>query len=135
MGNTDKNKYEEMFDEFMNLVEFELIKCKNGNWQVVDTQGANLGDIESDTFKSAEDIFERMTNYIEDYIVSAIEEIIYQKKLDVKWSDMSDLIKKAKTLLPESKWDFDVLEMVCHHANEIDLNKCSYEELERDGTL
>ena len=48
-----KNRWEELFDELLDLIEFRLIKYPDG-WGLVDRQGANLGDIESDRFDSSE---------------------------------------------------------------------------------
>lgn len=47
-----KNRYETLFEEFMDLTEFTLIKYKDG-WGLHDRQGGNLGDIESDRFENA----------------------------------------------------------------------------------
>ena len=62
-----QNKYEKLFCSFLDLTEFSLIKYKDG-FGLEDRQGANLGDIEGDRFETAEQIFERMSIYIDDYI-------------------------------------------------------------------
>ena len=50
-----QNKYEKLFDEFLDLAEFRLVRHQNGydeyadeygHWSLIDNQGANLGDIE-----------------------------------------------------------------------------------------
>lgn len=123
-----KNKYEQMFDEYLDLTEFSLIKY-GSQWGLIDNQGANLGDIESDRFDSASDIFDRMYIYINDYFIRDIEDLLREKQIEVTWGyEFEEYLKYAKPLLPDAKWDFDVLDMICYHANEIDLNNCIYEE-------
>lgn len=63
----NQNKYEKLFDSFLELTEFSLIKYEDG-FGLEDRQGANIGDIEDDRFETAEQIFERMSIYIDDYI-------------------------------------------------------------------
>lgn len=122
-----KNKYEELFDSFLSITDFRLVKYLDG-FGLMDLQGANFGEIESDRFKTAADIFDRMDIYINDYFINDIDELLDEKDIEVTWDNTCELyLKHAKPLLPEYNFDFDILDMICYHADEIDLNNCNYE--------
>ena len=59
----DQNKYEKLFDDFLDLTEFTLVKYPDG-FGLKDRQGGNLGDIESDRFMNASQIADGMERYI-----------------------------------------------------------------------
>lgn len=129
-----KNKYEKLFDEFLNVIEFKLIRHETDledaekGWGVYDLQGANLADIEDDRFETADDIFNRMGHYIDDYFLRDITELLRDKNIEVTWNEnYEDYIKYAKPHLPENTFDFDILDMICFHGKEIDLSNCNYE--------
>ena len=113
----------------MDLTEFSLIKHKDG-WGLYDRQGANLGDIESDRFSNAEQIFERMDVYINDYIIEDIKRCLAVKGLlpEYEYDGWDDMLINAAPLLPENKFEFDLLDMIINHYDEIDLNNVYYEE-------
>lgn len=69
----NKNQWETLFDQLLNTVEFRLVKYSDG-WGLVDKQGANLGEIESDRFDDAAMILDRLDIYIGDYFVDDIRE-------------------------------------------------------------
>lgn len=126
-----QNKWEKLFDEWLEVTEFTLVKHQN-NWSLIDKQGGNIGDIEGDRFISAGQIFERMDSYIEDYIVNPIEQILDMNNIDdidrlVALCDWNDILE-YRPFLPDSEWDFDVLDMICNHFDEINLENCTYEE-------
>ena len=135
-----QNKWEKLFDEFLDLTEFELIKHKPNDyeydparWSLKDKQGANLGDIEYDRFVNAEGILDRMEIYIDDYIIEPIEEAFYSANINCADFDAcgayyEDLLYHRHELSDEYSWDFDVLDMICNHFKEIDLENCTYEE-------
>ena len=131
-----KNKWEKLFDEFLDLTEFRLIKQKGNDvecdpwiWSIVDLQGANLGNIEGDRFSDAQGILDRMDIYINDYFIQDIEDLLEEQRIEITWdADYQDYIDNARVLLPEASWEFEVLDMICHHYSEIDLNNCCYEE-------
>ena len=121
-----KNKYEELFDSFLSITDFRLVKYLDG-FGLIDLQGVNFGEIESDRFKTAEDIFDRMDIYIKDYFITDINELLDEKDIEVTWNnDCESYLEHAKPLLPEDSFDFDILDMICYHADEIDLNNCNY---------
>ena len=134
-----QNKWEKLFDEFLDLTEFKLVKHQNeynqytdeyGHWSLIDLQEANLGNIQGDRFKSAQEILERMTIYINDYIIADIEECLEEKNLypENGYVDWQDMLNNAKNLLQENKFEFDLLDMICNHFEEIKLENCIYEE-------
>lgn len=126
-----KNKWEKLFNEFMELTEFGLVKYDNGSWGVEDFQRANLGNIEGDRFYSAMQIFDRMDVYIEDYFLRDIDDLLDEKNIEIDWDFTCEAyLKNAKDLLPDVAWEFEVLDMICNHFDEIDLNNCFYEEKE-----
>ena len=124
-----KQKLNNINTEFMELTEFGLVKNNNGSWSVKDYQYANLGDIESDEFYSAMQIFDRMDTYIQDYFLRDIDELLDEKNIEIDWDFTCEAyLENAKDLLPAAAWDFEVLDMICNHFDEIDLNNCFYEE-------
>ena len=124
-----KNKYEELFDSFLSITDFRLVKYLDG-FGLMDLQGANFGEIESDRFKTAEDIFDRMDIYIHDYIIEDIQECLEEAGYDYYTGNYQGLIDYCRRKLPESKWDLDVLDMIVNHPDEINLENCNYEEEE-----
>lgn len=64
----------EIFDDLMDLYEFEVYTNEQEQLQVRDLQGACLGDICSETFKDEWEILDRMEIYHEDYIIRSLEE-------------------------------------------------------------
>lgn len=129
----NQNRWENLFDQFMELTEFGLIKHNDGNddgmWSLIDYQGSNLGDIESDRFNNAMQIFDRMDIYIEDYFLRDIDDLLDEKNIEIDWDFTCEAyLENAKDLLPNATWDFEVLDMICNHFDEINLNNCFYEE-------
>ena len=119
-----KNTYEKLFDEFLNLTEFRLLKHKDGTFSLEDQQCANLGDIEDDRFTSASEILDRMDIYIQDYLISDIEEALDEKsiEIDCAWGEYG----KYRDVIPDYKFDFDLLDMIINHPDKVDLNNCDY---------
>ena len=119
-----KNTYEELFDEFLALTEFRLLKHKDGTFSLEDQQCANLGDIEDDRFASASEILDRMDVYIQDYLVVDIEDALDEESIaiDCDWEEYG----KYRDLIPDYRFDFDLLDMIVNHSNEVDLNNCDY---------
>ena len=88
-----QNKYEKLFDSFLDLTEFSLIKYKDG-FGLEDHQGANLGDIE----------------FSYDDIPNTLEGRLNHKEE-----------------LKEYQYEIDLIDMICNHYNEINLENCTYE--------
>jgi hypothetical protein len=133
-----QNKWERLFDEFLDLTEFTLVKHKSNDyeydparWSLIDNQGANLGDIQSDRFKDAADILERMDCYIRDYIIEDIEELAKENEIDISdWDGWGwDCLLSYRDKFPQDcQYEFDLLEMICFGFEEINLEDCTYEE-------
>lgn len=136
-----QNKWEKLFDEYLDLIEFKLIKHQNdydeyhdeiGYYGLIDIQMANLGDIQSRRYKTAAQILDDLDSYLEDYIISPLLDCLDEVSLDpqnpISNSFWSELLK-YKNLIPENEWDFNVLDMICNHFEEINLENCTYEEV------
>ena len=119
-----KNTYEKLFDEFLNITEFRLLRHKDGTFSLEDRQCANLGDIEDDRFASASEILDRMDIYIQDYLIRDIEDALDEKSIEIDcvWGEYG----KYRDVIPDYKFDFDLLDMIVNHSNEVDLNNCDY---------
>ena len=120
-----KNTYERLFDEFLDLTEFRLLKHNDGTFSLEDQQCANLGDIENDRFISASEILDRMDIYIQDYIVEALSDVIDVNGVSLEEDTWMGLLE-CRDKVPEADWDFDVLDMIINHPDKIDLNNCDY---------
>ena len=118
------NTYEKLFNEFLDLTEFRLLKHKDGTFSLEDRQCANLGDIEDDRFASASEILDRMDIYIQDYLIRDIEDALDEKSIEIDcvWGEYG----KYRDVIPDYKFDFDLLDMIVNHSNEVDLNNCDY---------
>lgn len=119
-----KNKYEILFDDMLELMEFELIKYPN-NWGLIDKQGGNLGNIESDRFEDAFQIIDRLDLYIDDYLARSIKECLDIND-DFSWSEIAHKYINHPELAGESYYDIQMLDMICHHGGDIDLNHCYF---------
>ena len=119
-----KNTYEELFDEVLALTEFRLLKHKDGTFSLEDRQRANLGNIEDDRFETAPEVLDRMDVYIQDYLMAGIEDALDEKsiEIDCDWKEYG----KYRDLIPDYEFDFDLLDMIVNHSNEVDLNNCDY---------
>lgn len=128
-----QNTYEKLFDEFLDLTEFSLLKHRTesddadvgaGLFSLEDHQCANLGDIESERFETAAQILDRMDVYIQDYLIVDIEDALDEKsiEIDCDWEEYG----QYRDLIPDYKFDFDLLDMILNHPDEIDLNNCDY---------
>lgn len=159
----NQNKWEELFEQWLDLTEFTLVKHKDhelilhykdwdgnpveevyeGTWSIYDRQGANLGNINEDRFDNAGQIFDRMDIYINDYIYRALEEELDAYQVDLEnhelpWNadmwlalrDDKDFYEKNKDYFDEHKWEFDILDMIANHFDEIDLENIYHEEEE-----
>lgn len=124
----EKNQWEELFDSFLSTVEFRLVKYPNG-WGLVDKQGADLGDIESDRFEDAMGILDRMDVYIDDYFVSDIKEDSGCSEYH-NWSELLAFAREhmAPEDLERYHIDLEILDMICNHPEEVNLENCCFEE-------
>ena len=129
----NQNKWEKLFDEYIDMIEFRLEKDKKGKFHLHDLQGANLGDIESDSFDNADEVLDRLGVYHEDYIIRDIEDLLYEADVDLSsWDGSYEDLLKFRDKLPDYQFDFDVLDMIVNHGKDIDLENVYYEETDYD---
>ena len=102
--------YDELFIDFLDVTEFSLEKYDDG-YGLIDRQGANLGDIESDRFNSAAEIVDRMDVYITDYFLNDDEYGDY-----VSFQDFLDNGPKD---IPERP----IVDMLVNHIDEVNLDR------------
>lgn len=123
-----KNTYERLFDEFLNITGFRLLKHKDGTFSLEDQQCANLGDIEDDRFETASEVLDRMDVYIQDYLIADIEDALDEEsvEIDCDWKEY----EKYRDSIPDYKFDFDLLDMIVNHSDKVDLNNCDYSLLD-----
>lgn len=128
----DKNEWESLFDQLLNTIEFRLVKYPDG-WGLIDKQGADLGGIESDRFDDAAMILDRLDVYIRDYFVDDIRETVGESASE-NWPQLLREAKAAMTSkeLEYHSFDLNVLEMVCSHPREINLENCCFTEEQED---
>lgn len=119
------NKYSELFHDMLGYLDFALDKDSYG-WYLVDLQKANLGDIESERFDDAEALIDRLDGYIEDCIVRDIVDELHIEFVDELQANWANLVIAAREIdkLGTYTQEIDILDMVCHHAEEVSLFEC-----------
>jgi len=122
----DKGTFETLFEDFLNTIKFQLVKHSDGRG-VEDHQGANLGDIEQDRFANAAAIIDRLDIYIQDYFVSALEEGLGDEQYD-DWPLLLEATNKKLSSddLNQYRFELKILDMICNHPGEINLERCNY---------
>ena len=157
-NNVIQNKWEMLFNNLLELLEFSLIKNEThkvlyedkhlankeyqyGFWGLKDLQGGNLGNICGERFATAAQIIERMEIYIDDYIVFPLQEIRKIDKIDIPGYSLNEYmqwegyVKNRELFRKDYQSDIDYLDMIYNHADEINLNKCTYEFRPKTQTL
>lgn len=138
----EQNRWESLFEDFLDVTEFKLIKYTDG-WGLYDRQGGNLGDIEDDRFESAADIIDRMDVYIIDYFYHDLEDELEAYDVNMEgqeipegacdWLDLradAEFCNKNQEYIDNHAFEFNVLDMIANHVNEIDLENVYYESEE-----
>lgn len=120
------SKYEELFNEVLDIIDFELIKYKNG-WGLIDKQLADLGDIESERFDNVVKLVDRLEMYIEDYFVEEIR-IEVEELAEMTWKEIIDTAPNELDQQQSEAYKFNllVLDMICNHKDEIEFENCRY---------
>lgn len=114
-----------------------------GIWSIYDRQGANLGNINEDRFDNAGQIIDRMDIYINDYIYRDLEEELDAYQVDLEDNELpwganewlaltnnKEFYEKNKDYFDNHQWEFNVLDMIANHFDEINLENIYYEEEE-----
>lgn len=134
-GPQGPNKYEQLFNDMLSMLDFTLIKNENdynektdecGIWSLEDDMCCNYGDIEGDRFNSALGIIDRLDMYLNDLLIADMED-----EFDVDtsvYSSWGEMVEKRADFPEGCQWHLDIMDMICNHANEIDLNNCKFEE-------
>ena len=138
----NQNRWESLFEDFLDVTEFKLIKYADG-WGLFDRQGGNLGDIENDRFEDAQDILDRMDVYITDYFYHDLEDELEAYEVDMDgreipesaqdWLDLrrdEEFCKKYSEYMNNHAFEFNVLDMIVNHVDKIDLENVYYESEE-----
>ncbi|MCD7740501.1 MAG: hypothetical protein LUH11_04045 [Candidatus Gastranaerophilales bacterium] len=91
--------------EILYDLEFQYLINEDDSLSLLDLQGANLADIESETFEINENLamilVDRLDNYIYDYYLNGyIDTLINECNEDVKDSNYEDILAKMK-MYPE----------------------------------
>lgn len=120
------SKYEELFNEVLDIIDFELIKYKNG-WGLIDKQLADLGDIESERFDNVVKLVDRLEMYIEDYFVEEIR-IEVEELAEMTWKEIIDTAPNELNQQQSEAYKFNllVLDMIFNHKDEIEFENCRY---------
>ena len=129
---TQLNKWEVIFADFLDMIEFKLIKDKDEEgkdcYHLIDLQGADLGNISEEEYYSADEIIDRMEIYEEDYIINDIAELLNDNKIKYDEDDFGywPRLFKYRDKLPDYDYDFELLDMICNHGEDIDIDKVYY---------
>lgn len=142
-----KNKWEQLFEDFLDTMGFTLVKHKGSDeeynpfrWSLIDKSWLSLNYIEFDMFADAEGIIERLDCYIDDCFYADLKDEIRAYGVDLdgralpdgaeEWlalRNSQEFYEKNKRYCDEHKFEFDVLDMIVNHADEINLEECYYE--------
>lgn len=116
------NLEEQIFVDFLDLIEFDLVK-DGQQYALVDRQGANLGEIESRRYERLVDIIDDLSIYVEDYIVAPLTEQAQQLHISipVTWEGFVAIRDKFPA---ENQWDLQVLQVLTEDYPMINLDKC-----------
>lgn len=126
------NTYENLFVQMIDLMEFSLNKYEDG-YGVINQQCANLGDIENDRFENATSLIDRLSVYINDYIIEDLEDGLSYIGVDVKYNNYKELLELSrKHISGLYAFDIDLLDMTLNHCDEIDIEKAYQYIVEED---
>lgn len=126
---TQLNKWEEIFADFLDMIEFKLIKDKDEEgkdcYHLIDLQGADLGNISEEEYYDADGVIDRMEIYEEDYIINDIAYLLDDNKIEYDKDDFDywPNLFKYRDKLPDYDYDFELLDMICNHGEDIDIDK------------
>jgi hypothetical protein len=118
--------WNQICSNFLDLTEFSLNKNDDGTWSLEDNQQVNLGGIESFKFKDACSMFDRMSVYIDDYILENLGDEV--KKEDYPQNDDCEgwvtwYTDDMQNKYEELHSDIDYCDLIANHCKDIDLNK------------
>lgn len=135
----NKQDLTQRFKQLLHEIEFDVYKDSNGSYRLCDLQGANLGNIEAETFKDAREIADRFNIYYEDYFFSSLEEKFetYKDELNLQeeqepysmedWIGFYEKIKKSNPEIAE-RFEYQIsffktIVEAIEHPEKVDLDK------------
>lgn len=125
--------YSKVFEEMLDVMEFELAKYDDG-FGLIDRQGGNLGDIESDRFEDAQSLIDRLDIYLEDYYFADLDEAWeaegFEGDIPETAEDWVGFMNEHKSFKEEYRHEYDVMNMIAYR--DVDLNKFFEKELTVD---
>lgn len=121
------NKWEKLFQEMLEMMEFHLHREIDAEgrfcYSLEDGQHANLANIEEEIFYNAAPILDRLCAYENDYIICDIVDCLYEANVPYDgYEEWEDLLQYRQAL-PDNQFGFDLVDMICHHAQDIDIDK------------
>lgn len=124
--------YNQVFEEMLNVMDFDLDKYEDG-FGLVDRQGANLGDIESDRFDSAEQVIDRLDTYLDDAYLGDLDEAWEAEGFEGERPQTAEewvsFMNEHRDFKEEFRHEYDVMNMIAYRCGDIDLNKVFDKEL------
>ena len=76
--------------EILYTMDFEIMVNKDGTLSLNDLQGANLGNIENETFENYAQVLSRMDIYTQDYFVTPLIECLNEDYGDSFWEKWNE---------------------------------------------
>lgn len=151
----NQNHWEQVFQELLDLMDFQLVRYGRDYYGLSDKQGANLGGIEETVFQNAGEILERLDTYTHDYIITDIEEELKDYEINCP-TDAQILNGDEPFKVGECEWywrllrllpisdkehgtefinkhfmDYNALDLILNHFEEVDLANISAIETDR----
>lgn len=126
----DFDYYFDLFQDLLDLYEFDLALDEENYWRVIDRQGGNLGGIEQEQFNTIADIVDRMDAYHNDYILRSLEECLPEIETfcyQDAYNSLMDLFHSGEDL-SEFEFDIRVLEMILYGADVLSNKNKNNEE-------
>lgn len=143
-------KWTEVFKGMLDLMDMQLVMYDVG-YGLIDLQGENLGDIESDLFTTAEDIISRLDVYVNDYYltdldeeydnamenVGLIPECVRKRSTPEEWCEFEEFARRstglgnARLFVENHQHQFEVMDLIANHLDEVDLQEIAEDRTTR----
>lgn len=99
----------EIFDDLMDLYEFQVYTNEQDKFQVNDLQKACLGDICDDIFNDEWEILERMDAYHQDYIINGLDDYLDLTEC-INYDDILAVLEREN--LEDLQYDMAILRLI-----------------------
>ena len=142
------NRPTEVFKQMLDLIEMQLVQYDVG-FGLIDLQGVNLRDIESDLFTNAEDIVSRLDAYVNDYYYDDLENESYDQDLfdafmevvketdggfAVAWNCFAKKWQgdhEVEKFVQDHQHEFNVMDLIANHLDEVNLQEIAEDRTTR----